>query len=197
MDKIQMNEQTKSAFDFVEKLYSECAYIVKEIEGLLYEEDERFIIGRPSGYSVSSRRSTGLDPQLIIFWMMRSLSVFFVEEEKTTSQKGQTITNLSDYPKVIYLRVVFDDTDLDQPSLQIGVLSDIKGVHKSIQKFEHLMGQITYSEWRIFGNLPKVDYQDNYAMIKGHLNSHNLFDINSSEDIQEIVIKPVLKLYRE
>ena len=39
--------QTKAAFDFMEKLYLETSYLVKDIEGILYDEDEKFVIGRP------------------------------------------------------------------------------------------------------------------------------------------------------
>ncbi len=33
----------------------------KEVEAMLSEEDERFIIGKPSGYGITARSSTGLE----------------------------------------------------------------------------------------------------------------------------------------
>ena len=41
--------QTKNAFEYIQKLYLESSYLIKEMEGLLKEEEENFIIGRPSG----------------------------------------------------------------------------------------------------------------------------------------------------
>ena len=197
MENKELAQQSKLAFDFIHKLYLETSYLVKEIEGLLYEEDEHFVIGKPSGYSVSSRSSTGLESHYINYWLMRSLSVFFVEEDKTKYQKGQTITNLSQDPRVIYLRVIFEDPDIDQPKLQIGVLTDIIAHREVTKKFEQLMAHFTYVERRVFGNLPDVNYEDRYISMKGLLNSLNLFEINSSEAIIDKVIKPTLELYRE
>ena len=129
--------------------------------------------------------------------MVRSLFVFFVEEMKTGKSKGQTITKLSDEPKIILVRVVFDDADQDQPKLQIGVLSKIIGNPKHNHKFEQLITHFTYIEQNLFENLPIIDYQDNYITIKGSINTLKLFDINSSKDIMEKVITPTLKMYRD
>ena len=185
------------AFDFVHKLYLETSYLIKEFEGLLSEEEEQFIIGRPSGYGVSSRSSTGLEPHLINFWMMRSLSVFFVEEAYADLSRGQTISKLNNDLRIIFLWVVFDSPDIDQPKIHIGVLHDIKGLKEKYTKFEWVIGHIAYNEQRMFANLPKVDFEDNYVGFKGNLKTINLFDINSSEDIQKKLIQPVLEMYRK
>ena len=57
VDKAHLMEQTNLAFDFIQKLHLEVSYLIKEIEGILYEEEEKFIIGRPSGYEISARSS--------------------------------------------------------------------------------------------------------------------------------------------
>lgn len=197
MNNKELAQQSKMAFDFVHKLYLETSYLVKEFEGLLSEEEEQFIIGRPTGYAVSSRSSTGLEPHLINFWMMRSLSVFFVEETYADLARGQTISKLENDLKVIFLWVVFDSPDIDQPKIHIGVLRDIKGLKEKYTKFEWVIGHIAYNEQRMFANLPKVDYQDNYVSFKGSLRTINLFDINSSDDIQKKLIQPTLEMYRK
>ena len=55
VDNAHLVEQTNLVFDFLQKLYLEVSYLIKEIEGILYGEEEKFIIGRPSGYSISAR----------------------------------------------------------------------------------------------------------------------------------------------
>ena len=87
----QLIDQTKLAFDFLQKLYLEVSYLIKETEGLLHEEEEKFLIGKPSGYGVSSRSSTGLESNSISLWLLRKFAVFFVPEDKTTLKKGQTV----------------------------------------------------------------------------------------------------------
>ena len=54
-------EQTNLAFDFIQKLNLEVSYLIKEVEAMLSEEGERFIIGNPAGYGISARSSTGLE----------------------------------------------------------------------------------------------------------------------------------------
>jgi len=197
MNNKELAQQSNMAFDFVHKLYLETSYLIKEFEGLLSEEEEQFIIGRPSGYGVSSRSSTGLEPHLINFWMMRSLSVFFVEEAYADLSRGQTISKLNSDLRIIFLWVVFDSPDIDQPKIHIGVLHDIKGLKEKYTKFEWVIGHIAYNEQRMFANLPKVDFEDNYVGFKGYLKTINLFDINSSEDIQEKLLRPALEMYRK
>jgi hypothetical protein len=62
MEKKGLIEQTRLAFDFIQKLYLEASYLVKEIEGQLAEEEEQFVFGRSGGYAVTARSSTGLEP---------------------------------------------------------------------------------------------------------------------------------------
>lgn len=197
MSNKELIQQTKLAFDFIHKLYLETSYLVKEIEGLLSEEEERFVIGRPSGYHVSSRSSTGLEARLVSLWTMRSFSVFFAPEDMIKNSKGQTITSFENDPVVILLRVVFENPEIDQPRINVGFLSDFKQVNKDFHKVEKMLGHIGYYEERVYGNLPDIDYLDNYVGFKGKLLTVNLFDINSSEDVRNKLITPALKLYRK
>ena len=123
MTKKEIIKQTKLAFEFLQKLYFEVSYLIKEVEGLLAEEDETFIIGRPSGYSISYRSSTGLEPKNVDLWLMRTAAVFFVPEVDTESGRGQTHTPLEPEIKVLYLRIVLDDDEIDQPYVQFGVMT--------------------------------------------------------------------------
>jgi len=84
----QIVRQCRLAFDFVQKLYMEVSYFIKEVEGLLLEED--FVIGRPSGYQISSRGSSGLEPVHVNMWLLKKLAVFFAPSDKIRLDKGQT-----------------------------------------------------------------------------------------------------------
>jgi len=84
-------EQTNLAFDFILKLYLEVSYLIKEIEGMLYELEEKFVIGRSGGYHISARSSTGLESSNVSFWLMRKLGVFFIPENKTDRKKKKRI----------------------------------------------------------------------------------------------------------
>ena len=54
-NKSEVATQIKNAFDFIQKLYNESSYLIKEIEGQLGESDLRFQILRPSGYGITTR----------------------------------------------------------------------------------------------------------------------------------------------
>ena len=194
MNKIEVIQQTKLAFDFIQKLYLEVSYLIKEIEGLLAEEDERFIICRPNGYMVTSRSSSGLEPNYVSLWAPRVFSVCFVPETMTTRKSGQTITKFSSEAQVIYLRIVLDDKESTEPFLDAGVLHDFSSA--KLEKIEKLLAHILYNEAKVFTSKNEIDYKDNYVSFRGNLFSRNLYDINSSEDVVKKVINPALKLFR-
>ena len=195
----QLIEQTKLAFDFLQKLYLEVSYLIKETEGLLYEEEERFVIGKPSGYGISSRSSTGLESNNIGLWLLRKFAVFFVPEDKTTLKKGQTVTPIDQNLKVIYLRIVLNDKDLTYPAVYSGVLYNIqqKQNAKRIKKFENMMGHFQYKDPKVFVNFKKIDYEDPTIKCQGELVRTNLFKISDSESILNKIIRPSLNLYRK
>ena len=194
MNKEDLVEQTRLAFEFIQKLYLEVSYLIKELEGLLYEEEERFIIGRPSGYSVNTRSSTGLEPTGVSLWPMRKMAVMFVSEELTKLSRGQTVTKFTDDPKVIYLRIVLDNPKLDEPILYVGVLNNFEG--RRFEKVEQVIGHIEYVESRIFTGSDLIDYEDGYVKFQGRIFTLNLYDVNSSEEISKLLIEPVLRMYR-
>ena len=197
-EKQEIVQQTRAAFDLIQKLYLEISYLIKEVEGLLREEDEKFIIGRPSGYAVTCRSSTGLETGNVNQWLMRKFSVCFIPEDLTKTEKGQTFTDITSNLKVIYMRFTLTGKEIDEPEIQFGVLHSVekKPNAKWLKKFEHLMGHLEYNSEKIFNKTPNVDYSDAYVSVKGRLHKSHLFDIKDSETIVEKIIKPCLKIYR-
>lgn len=198
MEKKEVVQQTALAFDFIQKLYFEVSYLIKEIEGLLAEEKERFVIGRPSGYAITSRNSSGLDPFLVNFWALKKMSVCFIPEEQTKLTGGVTNTAFVKNLKIIYLRIVLSEKEITEPYICMGVLHDFEDKHRNWPtKFEQLMAYIEYNETKAFAEKGTIDYDDTRTRFKGKLFQVNLYKINSSDDIVKLLLAPVLKLYRE
>ena len=199
INKSEIIEQTNLAFDFIQKLYIEVSYLIKEVEGILHEEEEKFIIGRPAGYGISARSSTGLESINVNLWLLRKFSVFFVPEDKTKIERGKTISEIDNNLKILYLRIILRDKNINEPVIYSGVLYNIrkKPQAKWIKKFENLMGHLEYNDAKIFKNVKKIDYEDAYMKIQGKLIKNNLFEINDSETILNKIIKPSLELYRK
>jgi len=198
-DKSEIIEQTNLAFDFIQKLYLEVSYLIKEIEGILREEEEKFIIGKPGGYSVTARSSTGLESVNVNLWLLRKFAVFFVPEDKAERKGGQAITKIDENLKVLYLRILLNDRSVNEPTLYSGVLYNIHKKPKAnwILKFENMMGHFEYNDDKIFKDVAKIDYEDAYIKIEGELIKNNLFEINDSETILKKIIKPSIELYRK
>ncbi|GFP31319.1 hypothetical protein, partial [Candidatus Hakubella thermalkaliphila] len=163
------------------------------------EEDEKFVIGRPAGYGISARSSTGLESNNVSLWLLKKFAVFFVSEEKTKLERGQTITELHKDLKVLYLRIVLNDKNIDEPIVYLGVLYNIekKPQAKGINKFESIMGYIEYNDDKIFKKPQEIDYEDAYVRLQGELIKNNLYDINDSQTLYDKIIKPSLELYRK
>ena len=200
MNRSEIVQQTKLAFDFIQKLYFEVSYLIKEIEGLFAEEEERFIICRPSGYNITARSSNGLDANSVHFWILRKLAVAFVKSENSPIERGQTITKITPETKVIYVRIILEDKDISEPVLYYGVLYDFVKKNSPAQwptKLEQLLTNFEYNEAKIFAKPESISFEDANVRFKGKLFSLPLYDINSSEEIYEKIIKPALNLYNE
>jgi hypothetical protein len=198
-NKNEIVEQSNLAFNFVEKLYLESSYLIKEIAGILNEEEEKFIIGKSGGSGISSMSSRGLEPNNVKLWLLRKFSVFFVPEEKTVIRGGTTITKIDKDLKVLYLRVALNDKNIKEPTIYSGALYNIemKLENKFISKFEHVMTNLEYNENKIFKDIKKINYENIYIKIKGELIKNNLFEITDSETIVKKIIEPSLELYRK
>jgi len=196
MNKKEIVDQTKLAFDLLEKLFFESSYLIKEIEGILSQEEERFVISKPGGYGITTRGSNSLDN--VNFWLLKKFSVFFIPEEFTETKEA-TSTKFNDKLKIIILRFVLDDKDITEPKVYIGVLFDIikkTPEGKWPEKVQKIFGHIEYNDMKIWNNLPDIDYEDNWVKFKGKIISNNLYDIKDSNDINEKLIKPILKIFR-
>jgi hypothetical protein len=196
-DKKDITNQIRNAFDFIQKLYNESSYLIKEIEGQLGETEYRFQMLRPSGYSISARSSTGLEPNNVNLWLLRKFAVAFVEETNTEIQKGQNFTEINDNLRVLYFRIILDDKNQVEPQLFFGVFYEIKQFKDWVKKFENLMGNFEYVDSKLFAKFPNIDYEDNTFKIKGKFKKVDLLDINSSSELIEKVINPAIKLYEK
>jgi hypothetical protein len=183
MTKPELISQTKTAFEFVQKLYLESSFLIKEIEGLLSEESEKFIMGRSSGYAVSASSSNGLEPNQVNMWLYKKVSVFFIPNAMTEIIKGQTVTPFESKPKILFYRIVFDDKELSEPGVFFGILDNINKVD-------------TKKESRLEIRSGKFHHKDSYISLDADLAKVNLYDINTSKDIEKVLIKPCLKLFR-
>jgi len=200
----KMVDDTGNAFRYVQQLYDEVATLVREIEGTLMEQPESFLIGRPAGYSISGRSSTGLEQQNVNRWLTRRFAVFFVEEEITTTRAGQTITPIEDSTRVLYLRFLMDGFQnfkyggepITEPTLLFGVITHPRSPNSKRTKFEQLMGDIEYVEPKLMARLPEVDLRETYVGARGHLNRVGLFELKDPETLARLVIEPLLAQYR-
>ncbi|HEY3278711.1 MAG TPA: hypothetical protein VGJ94_19010 [Syntrophorhabdaceae bacterium] len=198
MNRPEMVNQTRMAFDYLQKMYLEVSYLIKEIEGQLFEEDEKFVICKASGYAISTRSSSGLESPNVAMWLTRKLAVSFVPEERTKLDRGQTLTDINGGLKVFHTSIVLDDPKVSEPSVFSGVLYNIhqKLSVKWIKKFENIMAHIEYNREKVFKDPENVEHEDAYIKLSGKFVRRNLFDINNSEAIVEHIIKPALLLYR-
>jgi hypothetical protein len=198
-NKNEIIEQSNLAFNFVEKLYLESSYLIKEIAGILNEEEEKFVIGKPGGYGISTTSSRGLEVNYVRLWLLKKFSVFFVPEEKTALKGGTTFTKMDKDLKVLYLKIVLNYKNIKEPAVYFGVLYNIqkKPEAKMITKFERVMGILEYNDYKVFKDVGKINYENIYIKVQGELMKKNLFDINDSNAIVEKIIKPSLELYRK
>lgn len=186
-------QQTKLAFEFIQKLYLETSYLIKEIEGLLNEKG--FVIGKPRGYQISTRYSMGLESNLVNLWLLRKFGVFFCEKDKTEVKGGTTKTKIDDHLKILYLRITFNDRELVKPTVDACILYNIQGKANYVKKFEDLMGYFEYNEEKIFKNVQEIEYEDKTVQLQGKGLRKNLFEINDSDVVLNKIIKPWLELY--
>lgn len=195
MEKSEIVEQTKLAFDFTQRLYLETSYLIKEIEGILKQEEEDFQILRPGGYAISTARSGGLESASVEQWLTRKGVVLFAAKSDTELKRGQTITRFTPNVKLIIIRFVLYDRDLGEPEIWAGVVSDIVN-KKDYSKFEHYVWKFAYYDRKLFQNPGESAYEDNDFAIKLNLLKKLLYSIGSTEDIQREIITPVLTMYR-
>jgi len=141
--------QTRNALNFVRKLHIEISYLIKEIEGLLLEEDERFLLLKPGGYQIVARTSNGLDSAGVDLWMPKDISVFFCPEGDIDTVKSTTITKPNDNLKIMLFQILLIDNEISEPKVIYGYFSEINFKKMDITKIEQMLGEFTYSGSRI------------------------------------------------
>ncbi len=199
----QLVEHTHIAFEYVERIYEEVATLVREVETLLAETPDRFVIGRPSGYGISTRGSTGIEPRNVTRWLMRQFAVCFIPEDRAKMDKGQTATKLTPELRVLYLRFILDGYDrclfdghpLKEPTVLFGVLHDISS--RKRKKFENVMADLEYSESKLFKALPAVEMDEAYFKLRGHLQRLALFSLTDAAAVGRLLVEPLLAQYRK
>jgi hypothetical protein len=200
VNKKEMKEQADLAFEFIEKFYFEASYLIKEIEGILRREDEKFIIGHPGGYKITVGSSTSLNyPD---FWWHKKFSVFFIEEDMTRKQGSNTLTSFKEQKniKLIYLIMNLFDDDISSPKVAMGIVYDINSkTEDNLKKFETVTSWYLDRFWELAKKNPNFkegDFEDKYIKFKGKFMKKDLFDINNTEDVKNKLLSPVLKEYR-
>jgi len=196
MDKNHIVEQTKLAFDFIQKLYLETSYFIKEIEGILGQEEEQFQILKPRGYQISTAYSMGLESSNVQQWLVRKGVVCFASNSEVQRIRGRTDTKFHKKLKVIVVRFVLSAAKLDEPEVWVGVVSDIQLKAEEDAKFEEYISDFISYDSKFFKDVGNSKYEDNYWSIKLNLIKKPLYDITSSEDIKKEIIEPVLTLYK-
>lgn len=188
-------EQTRNAFEFVEKLYFEISYLIKEIEGLLAREEEQFQILKPSGYGVTTRNSVGLEPVNVEQWLTKNLTVFFCPESDTETKGGQTITPFKTGLKVLFVHIRLIHKDINQPQIIFGVLENIKN-KKEVTKFEKITFEFAYNTEKVLNNQTNIDFEDTNCSFNGKKKTEELFSLKNSDDVAEKVVVKLLEMYR-
>lgn len=192
----ELAEQTRNAFDFVQKLFFEISYLIKDIEGLLQREDEGFLILRPAGYGVTTRSSTGLEPVNVEQWLNKNFTVFYCPAAMTEIRGGQTVTEFRKDLRIIFLHIRVISREIKHPQVTFGYIKDIVCKKSDWKKFEHMAWEFAGNGEKIFKSIPDISYEDSYCSFNGRAKCHDLFDISSGEDVIDKIVAPVLELYR-
>lgn len=201
MKKSEADEQTKQALHFIEKLNFEISYLIKEIEGLLSQEPEEFQIGRGSGYAITASRSFVLDkPDQ---WVSTRMGVFFVAKENRQKKGGFTHTPVGKDLRALVLAIQLTDKEETNPKITLATIRSLqrKDHYKNKwPKFEDWISDIIWHQKLIFNDFKPgkpIDFEYSLAKMEGEYITRDLYDINSTEDIQKKLIEPALKQYRK
>jgi len=194
----ELAEQYQNAFEFVQKVFYETSYLIKEIEGILQQEEEQFVIGRPSGYQVTTRTSTGLESINVEYWQPKTFTIFFCPRNRITSEGGITRTVFHDSLKLLIVHIELLGKNLTTPKILCGCLEKITCKKpEKIKKFENIFVKFAYQPQRIFGSFPNVSYTDTDCSFEGTFFEEPLFSINSSDDVMKKLVQRMLHVYRQ
>jgi len=208
--KLEKANQVKNAFDVIQKLYQKSSSLIREVEGLLNENERKFQLFS-DGYCICSRTSIGLEPKEVNSWLCRKFAVAFVEkstidwqnvdDSHTSNLKLEnglaSCTKINENFKMLYFRFLLDDENLSEPQLIFGVFSDIKFYKDWVEKRGNILVAIEYADDKLFAQFPNVDYENDVFKLKGKLKKVNLLDINSTDELIEKVVNPAIQIYEQ
>jgi hypothetical protein len=193
----ELETSWRNAFEYVQKFYLETSYLIKEVEGHLQKEREKFVMCKTTGYAVTARLSSGLDPWQVELWIPATLTVAFVPEKCTTDSKGVTVTPFGNSLRVLFLHIEAYWSGTKRPEIYSGILEKIKRKQRYLKKIENLMFEFAYNPDEVFAKLPKIDYEDRHCSFVGHAHTVPLLSISSAQDVKDKLVNPMLKLYRK
>ena len=189
-------KDTKNAFDFIERLYRETVYLIKEVEGLLkHDEVSPFAIITSSGYAITTAASKSLT--MYRPWLPHDATVFFRPITSSTPVQSKAKTPISLGLNMLVLRVEFVSAAADRPQVLMACLHHVK-MKRGAQYFEDLNSTFAYGGGIIFARRAEgvVDYEDAACIIKGRLIQADLFAIENSDAIVTRLVQPILEIYR-
>lgn len=189
----ELETNTKNAFDLLQKLYFEISYLIRETEGLLGQHD--MIILRPSGYAITTRTSTGLEPANVEYWFPRTVTTFFCPNEMTELSRGQTNTPFTESLRVLVLHLDLHNEHIEAPTVFAACIRNIR-TKKNHAKFEHLLWVFPQHGRKLFESPPTISYEDTNCSFVGDFVEAPLFSVSSSEKIGELLVDPMLEMYR-
>jgi len=189
-------EQTHNAFEFIEKLFLETSYLIKEVEGQLQQMPEEFVILRPAGYVVSTVTSTGLEAAGVRKWLRKRVAVAFLPEESTEVRAGQTHTPFSDDLRVLFLTIALNARELIEPAAFFGYVNRIKNKNKNYKKFESILWEFPGFAIKMLNSGPKISFDDGYCSMSGEVKKLKLYSVKTNEDVRKKLVEPMVKLYR-
>ena len=199
-----MIKNVTNAFNFLQQFYDETATLVREIEGLLSDEPECFLIGRPSGYGISTRGSTGLEQQNVNRWLTKRFAVFFIPEHIYKCKSGQTVTALP-AENIMYVRFLLDGYNsftfngkpIDAPSILFGVLHKTSCPNGKKKKFEQHMTEFEYLESKLLRDLPIVNLNESSVEVSGILQIVPLLKLTDPKAVNDNVVQPLVEQWRQ
>ncbi|MDR2971417.1 MAG: hypothetical protein LBU83_05760 [Bacteroidales bacterium] len=200
--------QIKNAFNVIQNLYHESSYLIREIKGLLSENERKFQLFS-DGDCICSRTSIGLEPKEVSAWALRKFAVAFVEKsmvnlanlddsrmENLKLQNGlASCTKINENFKMLYLRFLLDAENQSEPQLIFGVFYDIKFYKDWVKKRGNILIAIEYADDKLFAQFPNVDYENDILKLKGKLKKVNLSDIKKTDKLIEKVVIPAIQMY--
>ena len=163
-------------------------------------------IGKPSGYGVTVKGSTGLEPKYVNEWLAKRLAVFFTQRGVTdhSIKASGSATPFDDRLRVGLLHFDLQPADSGPPCVVVGVATDIiviKRINKSSKpdKFENYMALFQRKAPEVF--IPTADlsseerrYKDNNISFHRDFFVVELFDLTDSAALHRLVTIPMKEM---